>query len=302
MWNAVRFALGRIESPASEVDMQSMSLADRWMCSRLVAAVEDAEKALAEYRFNHYAEVAYDIIWRDFCDWYLEAIKPTIGDDAQQQRVLLSVLDALLRLLHPICPFVTEAVWPHVRALGDRKLPGLDLPDAELVASAAWPVLSASLIDEDAEQQTDRLQRLVGEVRRARSENDVPVKAKIALLAPPRLEDMAKASAGMLAAMCRVAEVRPRGETLPAGMLAFVFDGEEVLLDLAGGVDPEAERARLESKAEALQGTIKSLNGRLSNDAYVQKAPAHLVDETRSQLQQAEADLVATQAAIEALS
>ncbi len=301
-WNAVRFALGRIESPATMVDMESLSLADRWMCSRLAGACADAEKALAEYRFSHYAEVVYDIVWRDFCDWYLEAIKPTIGADHSQQRVLLSVLDAILRLLHPVCPFVTEAVWPHVRALGERTLPGLELPDAQMVAVAAWPRMMSDLRDEAAERETERLQRLVGEVRRARSENDVPVKAEIALLAPAGLIELASGAANLLAAMCRVAEVKPRGEESSAGMLAFAMDGEEVLLDLAGGVDPEAERTRLQTKADSLSGSIRALTGRLSNDAYVQKAPAHLVEETRSQLQQAEADLVATQAAIEALS
>ncbi len=301
-WNAVRFALGRIESPATEVDMQSLSLPDRWMCSRLAAAFEAAEKALAEYRFSHYAEVVYDIVWRDFCDWYLEAIKPTIGKDQSQQRVLLSVLDALLRLLHPVCPFVTEAAWPHLRVFGERTLPGLELPDADMAACAAWPRIASSLRDENAERETERLQRLVGEVRRARSENDVPVKAEIALLALPGLIDLADASADLLAAMCRIAEIKPRGDASPAGMLAFAMDGEEVLLDLAGGVDPEAESLRLQTKATSLEGSIKALNGRLSNDAYVQKAPAHLVEETRSQLQQAEADLAATQAAIEALS
>ena len=300
-WNAARFALGRVESPEPVTDVAALSVTDRWMLSRVATAATALEEAIGRYRFNAAAELIYDIVWRDFCDWYLEAIKPTVGDDPKQQRVLLSVLDALLRMLHPICPFVTEAIWPHVQSLGERGMPGLSLPPADMIAVAAWPKLDASLLDKDAEQKTARLQSLVTEIRRARSENDVPNKAGITLLAPPSLHDLASQEADVLSGLCRVAEVKPMPTTRPAGTLAFAMDGEEVLLDLAGAIDPVVERARLEAKASTLEGTMKGMNGRLSNASYVEKAPAHLVEETRTQLQQAEADLAATRAAIEAL-
>ena len=301
VWNAARFAMGRVECPEPVTDLGTLSLSDRWMLSRIAAATSMVGEAIEQYRFNPCVDAIYDIFWRDFCDWYLEAVKPTIGSDPAQQRVCLTVLDALLRLMHPLCPFVTEAIWPHVRSLGERGVPGLSLPDSDLLAVAAWPDVADTLHSDSAERETARLQALVASIRRVRSDNDVPAKANITLLSPPGLLDLASDSAAVLASMCRVEFVKPRTEERPAGALAFAMDGEEVLLDLAGAIDTDAEQARLQAKADDLGKKVASMQARLSNESYVQKAPPHLVEETRTQLQQAEADLEATTAAIEAL-
>jgi valyl-tRNA synthetase len=301
-WNAARFALGRISAPEPPADLASLSLADRWMLSRVAAATEAMNDAFGRYRFHAAADAVYDIVWRDFCDWYLEAIKPTVAEDPRQQQVLLSVLDAVLRLLHPMCPFVTETIWPHVRKLGPRGVPGLNLPDADLLATAAWPAVSESLRDEAAERDTSRLQSLVGEIRRLRSDNDVPAKAEVTLLVGPSLQSLAEEASAVLAAMCNVKGAAAKPDQRPAGALAFVFEGDEVLIDLAGAVDPEAERSRLSAKLDALTKSVAGLEGRMKNPAYVEKAPAHLVEETRSQLAQAQSDLAATRAAIEAIA
>lgn len=302
VWNAARFAISRVESPEPVLDLAACTLADRWMLSRIAAASNAVGDAIEQYRFNPYVDAIYDIVWRDFCDWYLEAIKPTIGSDRRQQQVCATALDAILRLLHPLCPFVTEAIWPHVRPLGERGVPGLILPDSPLLALASWPEIDDSLRSETAEADTTRLQTLVADIRRARSDNDVPPKANIALLAPPGLLDLASESAAVLGSMCRVDRVAPRPDERPPGALAFALDGEEVLLDLAGSIDVDAERTRLRAKADELSKKVASMQQRLSNDAYIQKAPPHLVEDTRSQLKQAEADLDATAAAIEALA
>jgi valyl-tRNA synthetase len=302
VWNAARFAMGRVEAPAPAANLADLSLADRWMLSRIAAASTAIETAIEQYRFNSCVDAIYDIFWRDFCDWYLEAIKPTIGSDPRQQHVCLTVIDALLRLIHPLCPFVTEAIWPHVCSLGERGVPGLGLPDSELLAMAAWPEVTDALRDADAEADTERLQALVASIRRARSDNDVPAKAAITLLSPPGLLELATASAAVLESMCRVESVEARPDERPPAALAFAMDGEEVLLALAGSIDIEAERTRLQAKADDLKKRVLSMQGRLSNEAYVQKAPPHLVEETRGQLQQAEADLEATTAAIESLA
>jgi valyl-tRNA synthetase len=301
VWNAARFAMGRVECPLPVSDRAALSLADRWMLSRIAAATTGVGEAIEHFRFSACAEAIYDIVWRDFCDWYLEAVKPTIGRDQQQQQVMLSVLDAILRLMHPVCPFVTEAIWPHMRSLGERGLPGLELPDSDTLALAAWPVADPSLHDAAAEADTARLQSLVAEIRRARSDNDVPPKASMTMLAPPGLLDLSTQSSELLAGMCRVERVEARPDERPAGAIAFAMDGDEVLLDQAGSIDTEVERTRLQAKATELEGTVSSMQDRLNNEAYVQKAPARLVEETRTQLSQAQADLDATTAAIEAL-
>ena len=303
VWNAARFAMGRVESPEPVAALSDLSLADRWMLSRIEAATTAIGDSIEQYRFNACTEAIYDIVWRDFCDWYLEAIKPTISSDHQQQRVLLSVIDAILRLMHPLCAYVTEAIWPHMQEMGDRGVPGLELPNANVLALAAWPVADESLRDEQAETDTRRLQSLVTEIRRARSDNDVPAKADITLCAPEGLLDLASESQPVLESMCRVAKVvDARTHIRPAAALAFAFDGEEVLLDLAGAIDPEVERKRLQAKSSELTKKIGAMKGRLSNESYIQKAPAHLVEDTRLQLQQAIADLDATNAAIEAIN
>jgi len=301
VWNAARFAMSKVESPKPISDCSSLSLADRWMLSRIAAATTAIGETIEHYRFNACTEAIYDILWRDFCDWYLEAVKPTIGRDHRQQQVMCSVLDAILRLLHPVCPFVTEAIWPHLRALGDRSLPGLELPDSKTVAMAAWPVVDPTLLDAEAERDTTRLQALVTNIRRARSDNDVPTKAPMTMLAPPVMLTLASQSADVLAGMCRIEKVEPCPDERPAAAIAFAIDGEEVLLVLAGTIDAGVERTRLRAKANELTQRVASMNGRLSNDAYIQKAPPHLVEDTRAQLSQAQADLDATMTAIEAL-
>ncbi|MEL6986051.1 MAG: class I tRNA ligase family protein, partial [Actinomycetota bacterium] len=118
VWNATRFAIGRIPVdgpvPAGPVDLSSATMADRWIVARLAQTLDTIEGSLGRYQFNVYADTIYDFIWHDVCDRYLEAVKPTIDDNPDQQAILASVLDAVLRILHPACPFVTEALWQHV--------------------------------------------------------------------------------------------------------------------------------------------------------------------------------------------
>ncbi|MCH2140331.1 MAG: valine--tRNA ligase [Phycisphaerales bacterium] len=301
IWNAARFAMTRIESPQSVESITSLRLEDRWMLSRLAAATRAIDESITEYRFNAYAELLYDIFWRDFCDWYLEAIKPSIQTNPQQQQVLRTVLDAILRLLHPVCPFVTETLWPHVQALGPAGVDGLVLPASDLAATASWPTPDEALMDDAAESDTARIQTLVSEIRRARLDNDMSPKAECTLIVPTGLKTIADSAADILSAMCRIASISVADNERPAGAIAFAMDGQEVLLEPAGGIDLDAERTRLASRAQDLENSIASLEGRLSNASYVEKAPAHLVEETRTQLDKAKADLDATKTAIEAL-
>jgi valyl-tRNA synthetase len=134
LWNATRFALSNLAqaSPESSSPIRGpgnpepLTLLDRWMLARLERATRLVDEAIADYEFHRVAEALYDLVWRDFCDWYLEGIKPTIRTNATQQAILASTLDAILRLLHPVCPFVTETLWASVQALVDcvRKVRG----------------------------------------------------------------------------------------------------------------------------------------------------------------------------------
>jgi valyl-tRNA synthetase len=162
LWNAARFTLSNAPAPATTVDPASLGPADRWILSRVHAAITRADEALAEYRFSEYAAACYDLLWRDYCDWYLEAVKPTAKGDPRQQAVMLAVLDAIVRLLHPAMPFVTEALWTAVRdRRGGSHVPGLELSASELLATAAWPQVAPSMRDPHAEEQWGRVQSSV---------------------------------------------------------------------------------------------------------------------------------------------
>ncbi len=301
LWNATRFALSRVESPKEINDLASLSLPDRWMLSRVAATAAAIETAMAEYRFNAIADAMYDLMWRDFCDWYLEAIKPTVAACPEQQRVLLTVLDAMLRLLHPVCPYITEVIWSHLRTVGPRGLPGLTLQDGPCLAMSRWPVIDESLTCEQSLSDTAMLQSVVAEIRRIRSDNEIPNRADVGLFVPDTLRTLADACGPLLASMCRVDRVMPLSDR-GAGALNFTIDGVEFAVDPSGAVDPAAERTRLESRLADLNKRIGGLEGRLSNASYVEKAPPRLVDETRQQLATAQADRDATAAAIEAIT
>ena len=173
VWNAIRFAIGRIPAdpagPATEFDLADATFADRWIVARLAQTLDVVEDALGRYQFNVYADALYDFIWRDVCDRYLEAVKPTIDDDPAQQAVLGAVLDAVLRILHPVCPFVTEALWPHVSAVRQGQVSGLALPPSDLVAVARWPVVAEGTVDPGVVDVFERADQLIGAIRALRS-------------------------------------------------------------------------------------------------------------------------------------
>ncbi len=300
LWNASRFAMmnmapspsGRGEgegSPASSVSLASLPLIDRWMLSRVARTIAAANESLAEYQFSVYAQSLYDLMWRDFCDWYLEAIKPTVKASPAQQAVLRATLDSILRLLHPVMPFVTETIHESLREFPAGEIEGLALPLAELLVSAPWPIAAASLIDESAERDFGFIQELTDAVRTARSAKSVEQKRKITLHADQALIARLAAAPGtveLLAGLERITADAP-----PAERALFTFQAKEYALsNLADALDPSAERASLETQVSKLEKEIAALSDRLNNPGYAQKAPPKLVEESKAQLAQKEAE------------
>ncbi|MGB0767222.1 MAG: REP-associated tyrosine transposase, partial [Phycisphaeraceae bacterium] len=181
LWNAFRFAfasLGELEASPRRggvgfaLEKSNATLADRWILHRLGKTIEAADKALAEYRFSDYATTLYDFVWRDLCDWYIEIVKRSLAENATQQRVLVTCLDASLRLLHPVMPFVTERLWEALNErvpVGWRGVPGLDLPSSEMLIRAAWPKADSALEDASAVEHFEKLRTIMEAVRNARS-------------------------------------------------------------------------------------------------------------------------------------
>ncbi|MDG2424491.1 MAG: valine--tRNA ligase [Phycisphaerales bacterium] len=296
-WNAARFALSRSESPGKVSSLDSLGVVDRWMLSRIAKARKAFDEAIDGYHFSTCAEILYDLVWRDFCDWYLESVKPTIGDDAAQRQVLLSSLNAISRLLHPVCPFVTEALWPHICATGQAGLPGLELPQSDQVAMASWP-MTDGLLDEEAETTFEKIKELVNAIRRARADHDVPPKARLTLGITDAIRPLADQATPAILSSCNLEAI-----TDATGDGIQVHLGSEVLFLQGHGdtLDVESERTRLTTRIAELEKSIAALKGRLSNPGYVDKAPAHLVEETRGTLAAAETDLASAQSALEQL-
>ncbi|TVQ54106.1 MAG: valine--tRNA ligase [Phycisphaerales bacterium] len=308
LWNATRFALSNLETAkdhgSSSVNEKELTLADRWMLSRLHAATQTIDRALDAYQFNVYADTVYDLVWREFCDWYLEAIKPTIRESPTQQQVLRTILNAIIRLLHPIMPFVTETLWPHVSDAGPAGLPGVELPSGELCCTVGWPRIEARWNDEAAEAIFRRAQQLVEDIRRIRGERNIPFKQKLTLMADEDIRKLAQEAGGMVEVLAGLAEIQPMGDR-PADAVPITFEGREILLTglYAGAneADREAEMTRLAKVIAEKERAAGQLAGRLSNENYVKKAPAHLVEETKQKLEEAKADLEAAQQALAAL-
>lgn len=307
LWNASRFALGILEGAepvAFEPDR--LGLADRWMLSRLRAGVIQANSALERYEFGHYAVALYDLLWRDFCDWYLEAVKPTGRDNPSQQAVLRSALDAILRLLHPACPFITEAIHERLRDVRTADVPGLELGSAHesgLLCRAMWPSALDELADFQAERGFERMQALVGAIREVRAQHDVSPKRAITLHLPDELEKELDRD-GALDLVATLAGVsafkRPAPDPGEINLVEFTFETSTLAAsDLAEEVDQAAERARLERLIDDLRASIASLEKRLSNPGYAEKAPAHLVAQTRDELEAKRGELNAALDALE---
>ena len=310
LWNATRFALSNLSqtSPESSSPIRGpgnpepLTLLDRWMLARLERATRLVDEAIADYEFHRVAEALYDLVWRDFCDWYLEGIKPTVRTNATQQAILASMLDAILRLLHPVCPFVTETLWASVQALPNRAVAGLSLPPSALCATAAWPAPAASLRDEAALAEFARVQALVDSIRKVRGERQVSPKRRITLCAPDAVRTLVAAAGGVVETLAGLEGVAPTPAARPAGAVAIPFEGSELLLDgLVDAVDAGAEKTRLSKLIAEREKQASGMRAKLDNAGYVAKAPPAVVEETRKKLAEIDADVAAAKSALAAL-
>jgi len=305
IWNATRFALGSLPEDGGgdpSVRLGDLPPVDRWIVGRLVQTIETVDRSVEGYHFAALTETVYDFLWRDVCDWYLESIKPTVRDHAGQQQVLRTVLDAGLRLLHPLCPFVTEVLWTPVQGAGRAGLVGLSLDPGPMLATAAWPVADPAIVDEDAMASFERVQGLVHAINSVRGENRVKDRQRITLHGSPATLALVELGEGVVETRAGIETVQPLGDGRPARSVPLTFEGEEVVLSgLVDEVDVDAERARLEKVIADRSRAIAGFRAKLSNEGYLTKAPGHLVEETRRMLAEAEADVAAARSPLDTL-
>ncbi|MFO0833771.1 MAG: valine--tRNA ligase [Phycisphaerales bacterium] len=308
LWNAARFAVSMLSSgtPAAErVELAKLSLVDRWMISRLAAATRQIDECVAQFDFAGYAQTLYDIVWRDFCDWYLEAIKPTVTADTSQKLVLRATLDVLLRLAHPVMPFITETTFEHLRStpMHSQSWLVLDESPSELLCRAAWPRFAAGAEDANSVHEFARVQTLATAIREVRAQHNVPPKRKIVLHAPSACSTLVESHSPLLLAFVPIESIESiTGDGVKGPSVAFVFESTEwKASSLADAVDAGAERSRLEKAIADKENSLRTLSARLANPGYADRAPPAMVQQTRDQLAKAEAELAANRAALASL-
>ncbi|MBC7834402.1 MAG: class I tRNA ligase family protein [Phycisphaerales bacterium] len=316
LWNAARFALQSVSAgpPPSPLPTAHsplpLSLPDRWMLSRLAAATTQINAALRDYQFADYATTLYDLVWRDFCDWYLEAIKPTVAGEggAAQRAVLRATLDAIIRLAHPIMPFITEAIHEQLRLAPAAPHPLVHLTPprkGDLLCTAGWPEIAPAADDPAAESAFEFVRSLVSAIREVRAQHQVAPKRRMNLHLTPDLLARLGPSAGMVQTLAVLEAITTDPPASGAPSVPLRFEGAEIALsNLADAVtvDAGAERERLTRQIADLEKSITAMNGRLSNPGYVAKAPPKLVDETKAKLAKDGADLDAARAALARLA
>ena len=305
IWNAARFVVSNLEVGAGSPRPEAPETqADRWIQSRLQRLTADVTRLIDEYQFGEAGRQIYDFLWGEFADWYIEISKVRLyGDDptaaATARRVLVTVLEQALRLLHPFMPFVTETIWQSLkRAWGDERW-------GDSIMIAPWP--AAGVTDAEAERQMASIMDVVRAIRNARAEYDVePARRIPALIAAGDLTAAFQAERASLVSLARLDDARltiaPELAEKPAKALALVTGGVEVYLPLAGLVDLEREQARLSKELADVEADIARAAGLLANERFVAKAPAEVVQKERDKLAAAEERKAALAARLEMLA
>ena len=285
IWNATNFVLMNTENQdcgQDETQPLAYTFADQWIIGRLQQTEAAAAEAFETYRFDLAAQTLYEFVWNDYCDWYIELAKVQIqtGCPTTQRttrRTLVRVLEAALRLLHPIIPFITEELWQAVAPLANAKT-------ADSIMLAAYPKADPEKIVQAAFDQMAQLQDLIGAVRNLRGEMGIAPNVKAPLFVEGSVPE---ALLKYLPALTRLTEAKtvdrlPESEDAPVA----VCNGARLMLKVE--IDKAAETARLSKEAEKLQKALDKLNAKLSKPGYTEKAPAHLVEKDKADLAELE--------------
>ena len=279
IWNASRFALINLQEEDLEVKEEELTLADKWIRSRLTQAIADMNAAFEEYKFYEAADRIYHFVWHEFCDWYIELVKPSLKQKKRTSlAVLIDTLDQILRLLHPIMPFVTEEIWQHLPS------------DGISLALAEFPTPDARMIDKGEESAMKVLQNAIVELRTLKAENQIPLKQKIRLLVKcSKQEKKAIREHQVYFEVLANVESLEILDKFPEGqmMLKGVAGSIEMAIPLEKGlVDFEKEKQRLEKELTKIKAEIEKIENRLGNEAFVEKAPKKVVMEAKTRLKE----------------
>ncbi|HQU88100.1 MAG: valine--tRNA ligase [Zoogloeaceae bacterium] len=288
LWNATRFVLMNTQDQdcglgtdiACDASQLDFSFADRWIVSKLQRTEAEIAQYFADYRFDLLSKAIYEFVWDEYCDWYLELAKVQIqtGNEAQQRatrRTLLRVLETVLRLAHPVMPFITEELWQTVAPMAKRK-------DTESLMLARYPQADLGRIDEAAEAKVAELKGMIYACRNLRGEMNISPAQRMPLIAAGNTDTLT-AYAPYLAGLAKLSEVSVVTD-ISADELAPVAVAGDFRLMLKVEIDIAAERERLTKEISRLEGEIAKAEGKLANESFVARAPAAVVDQERARL------------------
>ncbi|MGC7560683.1 valine--tRNA ligase [Pasteurella sp. PK-2025] len=284
LWNASRFVLTNDKLDLSEGSVE-YSVADRWIQSEFNRTVEAFRSALAQFRFDLCATALYEFTWNQFCDWYLELTKPVFANGSTAQKrgasqTLIHVLEKLLRLTHPVMPFITEEIW--------QKVKGFAGVTGESIMLQAFPQFEQSALDYQAEAEINWMKEVIVAVRNIRAESNIPPSKGLDLL----LRNLSDADQNslennrtLIQAMAKLDSIRVLNENEEAPLsVAKLVNNAELLVPMAGFINKEAELTRLNKEIEKYNGEIQRIENKLANEAFVAKAPPAVIDKERAKM------------------
>lgn len=299
LWNAARYVLMNTENQDNGLTGElELSLADRWIRSRLARTIDDVRMHFDSYRFDLAAKALYEFTWNEYCDWYLELSKPVLQNQAAsaaQQRgtrnTLVGVLETLLRLLHPVIPFITEEIWQRVAPLADCA--------SDSIMAQRFPYASDFRVATEDEEEMQWLMEFILGVRRIRGEMDIAPSRPLPVLiqdADSTARERLQTHAPLLTALARLESVTilDAGAQAPQSAVALL-GAMKILVPMAGLIDKDAELARLTKLIGKAEADLARGHGKLANPAFVDKAPADIVNKERSRLAALEQELAQLQ-------
>lgn len=294
LWNAARFVLMNVEekltdsTPFAGIAIKNLSLPDQWILTRLQQTIAEAHQYFHNYRFDLLAQAIYEFTWNEYCDWYLELTKPLLNDahaDAKQQQAtrytLIYVLETLLRLLHPLMPYITEEIWQRVAPLLSKT--------NKTIMLQTYPAVDKNFINTAAATDMDVIKAIIIGIRTIRSEMNIIPSKRIPVLCKtdPITYQAIEKQLSLITALAKLNSIKRLDETAVAPPSAIAIVGNiQLLVPLADLIDPAAERARLNKEQANLDKELQRINAKLSNESFTKNAPSEII--TKETLRQAE--------------